>query len=359
MLLNFDYLLTSKVLYMNDMFNSCHRLTTIDLSSFNTSKVTGMGNMFSWCYDLETIVVGDGWNTDKVDYSVGMFYSCTKLVGGKGTVWDTSYEDDVTYAHIDGGTDNPGYLCTAINLANTADNTSIISSYDDCKVKATLEGRTLYKDNSWNTICLPFDVDLTDANSPLYGATVKELDTEAGTYEHITGFAGGTLYLNFRDVTTTMSAGTPYIIKWDSGSDIVSPAFLPVSISNTTNPVTSNDGKVTFTGTYAPVNIGSDGDNTKLYLGASNTLFYPDGEMVIGCQRAFFCLNDITAGDLSGQARAIVLNFGDNEVSGIVSLPLGKRSNAVRGWYDLSGRKMSSEPTEKGVYVYNGKKVIK
>jgi len=28
-------------------------------------------------------------------------------------------------------------------------------------------------------------------------------------------------------------------------------------------------------------------------------------------------------------------------------------------WYDINGRKLSSEPKKKGVYIRNGKKVIK
>ena len=28
------------------------------------------------------------------------------------------------------------------------------------------------------------------------------------------------------------------------------------------------------------------------------------------------------------------------------------------GWYDMSGRKLSAKPTQKGLYIHNGKKVI-
>ena len=39
-----------------------------------------------------------------------MFENCTSLVGGKGTTWNASNPIDKTYAHIDGGTSNPGYF---------------------------------------------------------------------------------------------------------------------------------------------------------------------------------------------------------------------------------------------------------
>lgn len=38
-----------------------------------------------------------------------MFKEATNLVGGSGTKYNSSYADK-TYAHIDGGTSNPGYF---------------------------------------------------------------------------------------------------------------------------------------------------------------------------------------------------------------------------------------------------------
>jgi len=39
-----------------------------------------------------------------------MFNVCYSLVGGKGTAYSSSNPKDKTYAHIDGGTSNPGYF---------------------------------------------------------------------------------------------------------------------------------------------------------------------------------------------------------------------------------------------------------
>ena len=104
-----NYLNTSEVTNMDDMFTNCKLLTSLDLSSFNTSKVVYMGWMFSGCTNLRTIYVGDGWNTAAVTSSSDMFWNCTSLVGGKGTTFDANHIDKA-YAHIDGGTSNPGYL---------------------------------------------------------------------------------------------------------------------------------------------------------------------------------------------------------------------------------------------------------
>ena len=101
---------TSKVTRMGSMFFGCSGLTILDLSSFNTAKVTNMWLMFQKCSGLTTIYVGDGWSTAAVSVSGNMFLDCTNLVGGQGTAYDASKPKDKTYAHIDGGPDNPGYF---------------------------------------------------------------------------------------------------------------------------------------------------------------------------------------------------------------------------------------------------------
>lgn len=54
--------------------------------------------------------------TDKVTNasSLNMFTSSTKLVGGAGTVYNSSYVNK-TYAKIDGGTSSPGYFTLKSN----------------------------------------------------------------------------------------------------------------------------------------------------------------------------------------------------------------------------------------------------
>ena len=89
------------------------RLTSLDLSSFNTSQVTNMTIMFNSCSNLRTIYVGSGWSTAAVTSSGYMFTDCASLVGGKGTTYDASHVDK-TYAHIDGGTSNPGYFTEVV-----------------------------------------------------------------------------------------------------------------------------------------------------------------------------------------------------------------------------------------------------
>ena len=102
---NFD---TSNVTHMLGMFEGT-KATTLDVSNFDTSKVTDMEAMFYNSTNLKTIYVSNKFNTDKVTDSTSMFSGCTKLIGGAGTKYNSSYVDK-TYARIDGGTSNPGYF---------------------------------------------------------------------------------------------------------------------------------------------------------------------------------------------------------------------------------------------------------
>ncbi len=104
-----ENLKTENVESMNQMFQFCKKLKTLDLSGFNTAKVTTMDKMFWGCEKLQCIYVGDNWITSAVTKSSGMFSDCYTLFGGKGTAYNED-KIDVAYAHIDGGTENPGYL---------------------------------------------------------------------------------------------------------------------------------------------------------------------------------------------------------------------------------------------------------
>ena len=127
---------TEKVTSMTSMFaSSLNIVENLDLSSFNTVNVTNMEGMFYGCDNLTTITVGEGWNTDAVTSSRNMFFNCTSLVGGKGTTYDENHVDKA-YAHIDGGSSNPGYFTAKFKLGdvngddniNVADVTALIAA---------------------------------------------------------------------------------------------------------------------------------------------------------------------------------------------------------------------------------------
>ena len=109
--INIDNFDTSNVTNMEAMF-ALSKVKKLDLSSFDTSKVTEMGFMFD-SSEVKTIYVKKFDITaanDSINSEASMFYGCSNLVGGSGTRYSESNANDGTYAHIDGGTSNPGYF---------------------------------------------------------------------------------------------------------------------------------------------------------------------------------------------------------------------------------------------------------
>lgn len=245
------------------------------------------------------------------------------------------------------------------NLADDKDNTPYIDKFNEREVNATLSGRTLYKDGSWNTLCLPFNLEIE--GSVLEGDGVQLMTLNNAS------FANGTLTLDFKDVTADgIQAGVPYFIKWNNtGEHLVNPSFRGVTIDNTSTDDKAIDinGVVSLKGTYLPLEIGEDGDVSKLFLGAENTLYYPNDEMTINSFRAYFQLAEgLYGGEPDGQqapVRAFILNWGNDSTTGIKSTnPDNGNQRFETGWHTIDGRRLSGQPTQRGIYLNNGKKLI-
>ena len=126
------------------MFHGCTSMTSLDLSSLNTANVTENEAMFNGCTALTTIYVGSGWDMSNAtdNWVDNMFLDCTSLVGGAGTRYDAN-NYGTSYAHIDGGTDNPGYLTELIRKTLTADD---YFEWNDVGANATKKSETPYRD---------------------------------------------------------------------------------------------------------------------------------------------------------------------------------------------------------------------
>ena len=207
-------------------------------------------------------------------------------------------------------------------LYDNADNTTTISTYADSKKHdIQLRGRTLYRDGTWNTLCLPFDLnDFT--GTLLEGFTAMELDTETARNGHVTGFDATDIayHLNFKPATG-IKAGKPYIVRQNTDSEtgsITNPVFYGVTIKNVApTSVASTDGVVTFKGSYSPVTLGAN-DHTKLFLGANNTLHHPNANMTVGSFHASFQLAISSKGDVNSDGG---LSIGD--VAAMVNYVMG------------------------------------
>lgn len=307
-------------------------------------------------------VVGMNYGT----MSNNTYHSC--LVGTNAfNIGIGEYKADNMY--FTGGSDLSGKAeldNTALHLFDNRDNTALIDAYanpsehtanggsapDVSNIAVTLRGRKLYKDGSWNTICLPFDVNI--AGSVLDGAVARKLTATSITGDETTG---QTLHLTFGDAVTELKAGVPYIIKWVEGDNITDPVFTGKTISPTEpTTVTSQDGMVSFIGTYGTVSLAAN-DKSNIYFGANNKLLWPDQNVTVGAFCAYFKINETAAVNAKG-ITSIDLIVDDEEATGIHNAEFIMQNDDADAWHTVDGIRLSGKPSKKGMYIHNGKKVV-
>jgi surface protein len=220
---------------INFMFSGCTSLTTIDISNMTTANVLHMNNMFYNCSSLTTIYADD-FDLTKMEASSSMFYGCTLLVGGKGTKFDASHIDHA-YAHVDGGTTNPGYFTDknatpiiAEAYAVLSDNNTVLTFYYDTE-KQTRGGMgvgpfSTIDDREWNyetSYISKVVFDESFANDTTITSTANWF---AGM-DNMTAIEG-LQYLNSQNVTST------YYMFWNCSS-LTSLDLSKFSMQNVTN----------------------------------------------------------------------------------------------------------------------------
>ena len=225
---------------------------------------------------------------------------------------------------------------TALALSETADNTDALDEWNGYEADVTLT-RTL-QTGGYNTFAVPFGMTIPS------GWTVKELNSAS--------LSEGVLTLNFADASS-IEAGKPYLVKVSTDTDLSASAITGVIVSKDAVPFTSTD--VDFIPTLGATTITGDVKDI-LFLSSGNTLLNPDVEnSQMKGFRAYFLLK----GETASLARAFRMDFGDGETTGIVSLKTDGIANDEEAIYTLDGRRLHGQSSAKGVYIVNGKKVIK
>ena len=317
---------------------------------------------------------------------------------------NVSYTSDIAF-HNRGVKYAGSSYSHVLALENNADNTDVIAAYAGQTFDVKLRGRRFYKDDSWNTVCLPFD--LPSFNGTVFKSEtgcncyLREMDVErayhlkdktTGEYDYSVSYKTGVnvkdgksrLYLFFKDNNLSFTAGKPFIVKWDkpegyiastaASFDIFNPIFNNVTIVNSSPvSVTSSDGTVTFKSIYAPESF-DEANRSILFVGAANTLYYPSGAGTVSLKsfRAYFQLNGVQmAGDPDsgsgdeefipeggGSVKPFVLDIEYDDVTGIGNVRSKMADGRGDVWYSFDGKRLNGIPAQKGIYIHNGRKEV-
>ena len=205
--------------------------------------------------------------------------------------------------------------------------------------------RTLYADGGWNTLCLPFS--LTDEQTKAaFGNDVK--------LRTLASFDGKTL--TFAEAAG-ITAGVPCLIKVSKVAENNTYTFTGVSVKaiKADNDKYDMDETLTFVGIYARMDVAKkfEKDGNALFLGAGNKFYKAKAGTTMKAFRAFFL---VPASTDTQALRAVI----DGTTTGIDDLNIDtvKADGRV---YNLNGQCVgySLEGLKAGIYIQNGKKVIK
>ena len=176
----------------------------------------------------------------------------------------------------------------------------------------------------WNTFSVPFDMDIPE------DWTVKEFDSATDNT------------LNFKEATT-IEAGVPYLVK--PTETVTNPTFEGVLVKAT-------EGETMGTGEYK---FAAQIYNKSLATNGTIAYLATDGY-----------IKKLTSGSLKGLRAYFIIPSGANAritfiddggtTTGIESMASDVQK-VENGAYDLQGRRV--EAMKKGLYIVNGKKVVK
>ena len=128
-----EYLNTANVEIMDNMFNGCSALTSLDLTNFNTAKVTNMSYMFNGCSALKSLDLTN-FNTAKVTEMGNMFNGCSALTSLDLTNFNTANVKFMDYMF------NGCSALTSLDLTNfnTAKVTYMNNMFEGCSALTTI-----------------------------------------------------------------------------------------------------------------------------------------------------------------------------------------------------------------------------
>ena len=264
------------------------------------------------------------------------------LVAGQGKGKLTILDQAITL-YLDRADD----LATRIHAAAEYCEANELNTYN-----VTFATRDL-KAETWQAMAFPFDLTVAEFNNKIYTAT--------GAYA-VVNILGDPKdgKPSFKLWMREIPANTPFLFKIYNGKtgetlknfDLVNLTFNGVKIVEDEAKAADSDGNE-FYGIYAPTVVTND-EHTWLFNHNKGTF-----QKYTGTSRTLAPLTGYlkTANDIDAFARIFVEDF-DGTVTAISGINVDAKTVNAEGVYNLNGMKMKDAPTQKGVYIVNGKKVV-
>ena len=344
---------TEKVREMYNMFSFCQKLSSLNLTNFNTEKVTNMDYMFNGCSDLTTIYASDKFIIAEFNNGYKMFYGC-KLLKGALLKYDENLTSSDYANYVNGyftklvgknGEEKIGAvgdILTADNL--TLDDNKDFVVYEPFTAKAASYSREMKTGTTWATLCLPFEVSLENKDFRAF----KLLSANEGTNT-----------VELEEITTSIAAGTPVIIKMNEGATELNFSVDNKEIAKEVNTSETENGSYQLQGIYTKKVFDKDADNN-CYIVKGDKLMNPakllenTNNKTVGSKpfRAYMVDNS-TATAAGAKMFSIAIGGGTTAIDSLNTIA---DDNAT--YYDLQGNRLNAP--QKGInIVKRGSKTMK
>ena len=226
----------------------------------------------------------------------------------------------------------------------TVDDAAAVIASAHGKTVAVRFGDFAMKAEKWYPIVLPFATTVREV-STAFGYAVVNILNEKNTDETKIAFK---LHMG------AIPANTPFVVKIDEAKNMNTVTFNSKTIVNSAAPEVADGSGVKFIGSYSH-KVGfkaneyffsvSDKKND-YYSGSATNATY------MAPLSAYFQTPEASS------ARIIEFEEPDGTVTAIKAVTTVNDSKINEGIYNLNGVKLNSVPTQKGVYIVNGKKVV-
>ena len=354
--LDFSKFNTAEVTDMSFMFFNCTNLSSLDLSNFNTENVTNMESMFKGCSTLQSIYVSDNFVVTAIKYESSkknLFTDCNALKGAlpkyDPTKTSSEYANYKTgyFTKLVGknGSDKigaVGEVLTAESIALADDKDLVV--YEPFTATAATYNRTINANTTWATLCLPFEVSLDGKNFRAF----KLLSADEGTNT-----------VELEELTTSIAAGTPVIIKMNEGANSLNFSVENTAIAKDIQTAATADGNYNLQGIYTQKVFDKDVDNN-CYIVKGDKLMNP-AKLLANTNvkkvaskpfRAYMVGNSSAP---AAGAKMFSIGFNDNTTA-IDNLNTIANDKAV--YYDIQGLRLNAP--QKGInIVKRGNKTMK
>lgn len=401
-----EYLNTSNVTNMSEMFANCTKLTSLDLSKFGTSNVTNMGSMFSNCFELTSLDLSS-FDTSNVTDMSSMFSGCSAL-----ETLDLSSFKTSNWASMDNMFHMCGSLTSIVFGQLNTSGVTMNNMFNDCQhlrlvdlSKAT--GNKIpdmigtLPENIYPVIFVPSETTLVgdrkNVISPT-GGTCENLEIDAynltslsfpykftaktitfkrgftagqphtinlpfamdakkyGTFYTFNGYGETNQTVIFSKITVDKTvANTPYLfVPKNTVWNIEITAENGIAVSKTTDETTDATQPQPETGLIGVYKKHTFDDTNKAncYGWADDKFMRAGSGASVGACRAYLKL--AAAGGSTAPAR-LSIQLGDG-TTGITAIKGGADGDTDAPMYNLQGQRV--DKSYRGVVIKNGKKMI-